>query len=110
MAELVDATDSKSVVLGRAGSSPARGTIYICYNYNFGQKMDLGIQGKKALVLGASSGLGREISKKLADEGCNLVIASRDAVKLGLLATEIRDKSGVEVEIYQVDLQRIEVS
>ena len=108
MAELVDATDSKSVVLGRAGSSPARGTIYICYNYNFGQKMDLGIQGKKALVLGASSGLGREISKKLADEGCNLVIASRDAVKLGLLATEIRDKSGVEVEIYQVDLQRIE--
>jgi 3-oxoacyl-[acyl-carrier protein] reductase len=108
VAELVDATDSKSVVLGRAGSSPARGTIYICYNYKFVKKMDLGIKGKKALVLGASSGLGRDISKKLAYEGCDLVIASRDIIKLELLAIEIRNEAGVRVEPYQVDLQKTE--
>lgn len=70
--------------------------------------MDLGIKGKKALILGASSGLGRDIAKKLADEGCNIVIASRDIDKLQILATEIRNKAKVIVEPYQVDLEKIE--
>ena len=39
--------------------------------------MDLGIAGKTALVLGASSGLGRAIALSLAKEGVNVALAAR---------------------------------
>ena len=39
--------------------------------------MDLGLKGKKALVCAASKGLGRGCAEALAEEGVNLVIASR---------------------------------
>ena len=44
--------------------------------------MDLGIQGKTALVCGSSQGLGRAIAHALAMEGVRLVIISRAADKL----------------------------
>ncbi|NDG51084.1 MAG: 3-oxoacyl-ACP reductase, partial [Rhodospirillales bacterium] len=37
--------------------------------------MDLGLQGKRALVMGASKGLGRSVADALAREGCHLVIS-----------------------------------
>jgi 3-oxoacyl-[acyl-carrier protein] reductase len=40
--------------------------------------MDLGISGKKALVLGASRGLGQAIAKALADEGVVVHAAARN--------------------------------
>ena len=39
--------------------------------------MDLGLTGKTALVLGASSGLGRAIALGLAGEGANVAVAAR---------------------------------
>jgi 3-oxoacyl-[acyl-carrier protein] reductase len=39
--------------------------------------MDLGLQGKTALVLGAGSGLGRAIAKSLGAEGAQVAIAGR---------------------------------
>ena len=36
--------------------------------------MDLGISGKKALVMGASGGLGRAIAEALADEGVEVLL------------------------------------
>ena len=39
--------------------------------------MDLGIRGKKALVGGASKGLGLAAAQALADEGCEVAIISR---------------------------------
>ncbi|WP_395173007.1 SDR family oxidoreductase [Roseibium alexandrii] len=41
--------------------------------------MDLGIKGKRALVLGASRGLGAVIAKSLAAEGADVVAAARNA-------------------------------
>jgi 3-oxoacyl-[acyl-carrier protein] reductase len=41
--------------------------------------MDLGIKGKRALVLGASRGLGAAIAKGLAAEGADVVAAARNA-------------------------------
>ena len=41
--------------------------------------MDLGLQGKKAIVTGASRGIGRCIANALADEGVDLAICSRSA-------------------------------
>jgi 3-oxoacyl-[acyl-carrier protein] reductase len=41
--------------------------------------MDLGLKGKKALVTGATKGIGRAIADLLADEGCDVAICARDA-------------------------------
>ncbi|MBV8183288.1 MAG: SDR family NAD(P)-dependent oxidoreductase, partial [Hyphomicrobiales bacterium] len=39
--------------------------------------MKIGLKGKRALVLGASKGLGFGIAKGLAEEGATVAIASR---------------------------------
>ncbi len=51
--------------------------------------MDLGLTGKTALVLGASSGLGRAIALGLAGEGANVAVAARSEAALAALAGEI---------------------
>ena len=45
--------------------------------------MDLGLQGKKAIVVGAARGIGMAVAETLAREGCDLAIAARseDGVK-----------------------------
>ncbi|MBX3479045.1 MAG: SDR family oxidoreductase [Caulobacter sp.] len=50
--------------------------------------MDLGIAGKTALVLGASSGLGRAIALALAKEGVSVALAARRVDRLEALAAE----------------------
>ena len=49
--------------------------------------MNLGLEGKVALVCGASRGLGRAIAAELAAEGATLAVCSRDAERLGVAAT-----------------------
>ena len=66
--------------------------------------MDLGIRGRKAIVCGASRGLGKACASRLAAEGVNLVLAARDPAALESCAEEIRAASGVEVETVAVDL------
>jgi 3-oxoacyl-[acyl-carrier protein] reductase len=44
--------------------------------------MDLGLDGRTALVMGASRGLGRAIAAALADEGCRVAIASRSKERI----------------------------
>jgi 3-oxoacyl-[acyl-carrier protein] reductase len=51
--------------------------------------MDLGIEGRVALVLGASKGIGRAVAGELAAEGARVAIASRSRVALEQLAGEI---------------------
>lgn len=59
--------------------------------------MDLGLKGRVAVVLAASSGIGRGIATVLAHEGCNLAICARDASRLASVAEEIRSGAGVQV-------------
>ena len=51
--------------------------------------MNLGLEGKVALVCGASRGLGRAIAAELAAEVAALAICSRDAGRLGQAAAEL---------------------
>lgn len=59
--------------------------------------MDLGLKGRVAVILAASSGIGRGIATVLAQEGCNLAICARDEARLEGVAEEIRISTGVQV-------------
>lgn len=56
--------------------------------------MDLGIAGKRALVLGASRGLGRASAAALAAEGAEVIVAARNGEKLAQVAAAL--KAGIE--------------
>lgn len=70
--------------------------------------MDLGLKGKAAIVTGASRGIGRAIAQELAKEGCDVVVAARDAGALEGLASEIRNTTGRRVLVQRVDLREPE--
>lgn len=55
--------------------------------------MDLGIEGRVALVMGASRGLGRGIAAVLAREGVRVAIASRSLERLREAAAEIGERA-----------------
>src|SRR6516225_6072139 len=52
------------------------------------------VDGRRALVTGASSGLGRRFARTLAQAGAEVVVAARRAEKLGGLVEEIRALGG----------------
>jgi 3-oxoacyl-[acyl-carrier protein] reductase len=56
--------------------------------------MDLGIQGKVALVLASSKGLGRAIAISLAKEGAKVVLTGRSVELLEATAQEIKASGG----------------
>jgi len=58
----------------------------------------------KAIVTGASGGLGLEFAKLLASDGHDLVLVARSADKLERIASELRSKHGVSVEVISQDL------
>jgi 3-oxoacyl-[acyl-carrier protein] reductase len=51
--------------------------------------MDMGIEGKVALVAGASQGIGRAIAAALAGEGARVAISSRSRERIDATAAEI---------------------
>ncbi|UOZ03743.1 short-chain dehydrogenase/reductase [Amycolatopsis sp. WQ 127309] len=67
--------------------------------------MDLDLRGRRALVTGASKGIGAAIAEALAGEGCHLHLAARSADALEARAHELREAYGVEVTVHVVDLR-----
>lgn len=66
--------------------------------------MDLGIKGRRALVCGASKGLGRGCAEALAGAGVDLVLNARGAEALEATAAEIRAAHGVQVTCVAADV------
>lgn len=64
--------------------------------------------GGRALVTGASGGLGAEYAEQLAAQGHDLVLTARNEPRLNDLARRLRQKYGVEVEVLVADLAREE--
>ncbi|MDD7465670.1 MAG: SDR family NAD(P)-dependent oxidoreductase [Actinomycetaceae bacterium] len=58
----------------------------------------------RALITGASSGLGREFAWELASECNDLVLVARNVERLVELAEDIRQKAGVRVDVLPADL------
>jgi len=59
--------------------------------------MDLEIRGKKAIVAGASAGMGKSSALALAHEGADLYISARGEQRLVAAAKEISDLTGANV-------------
>src|SRR4051812_46637874 len=59
--------------------------------------MDLDLGGKRALVPGASRGIGKAVARVLAEEGCDVVVAARGREALDATAAEIAGVTGRRV-------------
>lgn len=57
--------------------------------------MDLGINGKTALVTGAVSGIGLETARQLLDEGTTVIMTDKDGEKLKQVAKEFNKKGSL---------------
>lgn len=66
--------------------------------------MNLYLTGKRALISGASKGIGLASAMLLAEEGCDLVLVSRGAVDLERAVVAIHARSNVSVQIVPADL------
>ena len=62
------------------------------------------LQGRRAIVTGASSGIGIETARALAATGAEVTLAVRDAAAGERTAAEIRETTGARVRVGQLDL------
>jgi 3-oxoacyl-[acyl-carrier protein] reductase len=71
--------------------------------------MDLELRGKRALITGASKGIGRAVAKVLAEHGCSLALASRSPEELQAMADDLaREHPDLEVRVHPANLARTE--
>ena len=66
--------------------------------------MDLGLEGRWALITGASQGIGEGLAATFASEGVNLHLAARNGERLHNIAERLRNEAGVAVEVHVTDL------
>lgn len=64
------------------------------------------LHGKRAIVTGASRGIGKGLAVGLATAGADLVLIGRDEAALMQAAQEVRDaRAGVEVSVHRCDIR-----
>src|SRR5438552_14129517 len=89
MTERTMSKESISSVTGTPGATKATMKIFA---------------GKRALITGASSGLGLEFADLLAAQKVNLVLAARRQEPMEKRASDLRNKYGVDVLVEPIDL------
>lgn len=68
--------------------------------------MDLHLRGRRALVTGASKGIGAAVAGVLAEEGCDLYLAARGKEALEDVAERLAADHDVDVAVHPVDLRQ----
>jgi 3-oxoacyl-[acyl-carrier protein] reductase len=71
--------------------------------------MDLHLEGKRALVTGASRGLGYAIARGLAQEGVRIVLNSRNPENVATAAQVLKGETGVQVAPLVGDVSQVDV-
>ena len=67
--------------------------------------MDLGITGKRALVLGGNRGIGQGIAQALVREGVHVAITGRDTERMKAAVADLRDcHKDAQVQAFSLDL------
>lgn len=59
--------------------------------------MDLGLEGRRALVLASTSGIGKAIATSLASEGARVVVCSRRETAVAATVAEIAGRTNAEI-------------
>ncbi|MEK9136028.1 MAG: SDR family oxidoreductase [Bacteroidota bacterium] len=67
--------------------------------------MDLGLEGKIAMVAGASKGLGFAVAKVLAVEGAKVSMSSRDSSAIRTAGTRIEQETGAKILAVPADVR-----
>lgn len=72
--------------------------------------MDLQMRGRKAVLAGASKGIGRAVARALAAEGCDVAICARDQAGIDTLTAELKSLGvnaiGTSVDMSDIDAYR----
>ena len=66
--------------------------------------MDLELNGKTAIVTGASKGIGKAIAETLAEEGCTLHLVSRTEADLNAVRDDLNERFGAQATVHALDL------
>lgn len=72
--------------------------------------MDLGINGKRALVLASSQGLGLGVARKLCEEGAHVLICGRVEDKLAAAAAELTGAGPGKADFTVIDLSEADAA
>jgi NAD(P)-dependent dehydrogenase (short-subunit alcohol dehydrogenase family) len=69
--------------------------------------MNLGLEGKIALITGAAGDIGSAIARAFASEGMHLALLDRDGARLSILTRELR-QTGTAVTVAVADVSKME--
>ncbi len=69
--------------------------------------MDLHLSGKTVLITGGSKGIGYGIAERLAEEGCNVILVSRNAGDLDKARKQLEARFKVKVATLAADLSQL---
>ena len=68
--------------------------------------LELNLTGKKAVITGASEGIGKAIAEKMAAQGCDLCLSARTERRLVAVRDALTASNGISVEIFPLDLSK----
>ena len=68
--------------------------------------MDLGIQGRVALVTGGGRGIGRETAREFLQAGVKVMTCSRTEEQLKSTTAELREQTGGDIRYVQADMSK----